>query len=51
MDEEYGTGKSPGEMKACVAANPPSASDIKAMDAVTTGPPAAAGTARDDARQ
>jgi len=34
MDEEYGTGKSPGDMKAAVAENPPSDNDVKAMNCV-----------------
>ena len=37
MDEEYGTGKTPGEMRQCVAENPPSPGDVKALNAVTTG--------------
>jgi len=49
MDEEYGTGKTPGEMKTCVAENPPSPDDVKAIDAVTTGAPNST-TTRDAAR-
>jgi len=33
MDEEYGTGKTPGDMKNAVAENPPDQSDLKALGA------------------
>lgn len=41
MDEEYGSGKTPGEMRKLTAENPPSAGDLKAITAVTTGNPKA----------
>jgi len=31
MDEEYGTNKTPGDIKQIVADNPPSAADLKGL--------------------
>jgi len=38
------SGKTPGEMKSCVAENPPSSDDIQAIDAITTGAPGSTST-------